>query len=268
MFDKINELYEGIETFEVSKLKIPFNSNWQKIGINLSGGADSSCMAMLLCDHIIKKNLSTKIYVITFIRCWDTRPWQKSIAENVFKYLKDRYPQIIHDQIFCFIAPEIEHGAIGEIYQGRSGDQMTVSGFNRYCAVSYQLDAIFNATSKNPTGTNFEDRMKNRDKDTNSPSIDFLINNRKVVKTYNPFIYTEKDWIIAQYEIFNQWELFKKTRSCEGDFLTSHEIQKTVKSLNDYHPKLHVEECGLCFWCNERNWALNCYKDIIEKLKK
>lgn len=270
MFEEINELYfdEDIDTFEVSKLRIPFNNEWKKIGVNLSGGADSACMTMLLCDYITKNKLSTKIHVITFIRCWDTRPWQKSVAENVFNYLKNAYPDIIQDQQFCFIAPEIEHGAIGEIYEGRSGDQMTVSGFNRYCAVNYKLDAIFNATSKNPSGTESDDRMRNRDKDPKNPQLNHLLNNRKVITTYNPFIYTEKDWIIAQYKIFNRWDLFETTRSCEGDFVTSEEIRKTVQKLEDYYPGLHVEECGLCFWCNERNWALDRYEQVIENLNK
>lgn len=267
MFEKINQLYKDFETFEVSKLKIPFNSDWKQIGVNLSGGADSACMTMLLCDHIMKNKLPTKIYVITFIRCWNTRPWQKSIAENVFSYLKKAYPHIIKDQIFCFIAPEIEHGAIGEIFEGRSGDQMTVSGFNRYCAVNYQLDTIFNATSKNPSDTNFDDRMKNRDIDPETPFLNFLVNNRKETKTFNPFVYTEKDWIIAQYKIFNRWDLFEITRSCEGDFITSQEIQKTVVNFEDYYPGLHIKECGLCFWCKEREWALIKYKEVIEKLK-
>lgn len=267
MFKKINDLYEDFETFEVSKLKIPFQNNWERIGINLSGGADSACMTMLLCDHIIKNKLDTKIYIITFLRCWDTRPWQKPVAENVYKYLKKLYPSIIQDQVFCFIAPEIEHGAIGEIFEGKSGDQLTVSGFNRYCAYNYNLEAVFNATSRNPSDTNFSDRMRNRDIDADDPVLSDLYYTKKECAILKPFAYTEKDWIIAQYKIFNKWDLFKITRSCEGDLVTSQEIRKTVKKLNDYYPNKEVAECGQCFWCNERNWALDRLEQTIESLK-
>ena len=282
MFEKINALYNSIETFEVNKLKIPFNSSWKKIGVNLSGGADSACLTMLLCDYIVKNNLNTKIYVITFIRCWNTRPWQKPVAEKVYRYLKELYPLIIQDQFFCFIAPEIEHSSIGNIVDNRSADQITVSSFNEYTAFVHNFDAIFNATTRNPSGTEFEDRMKNRDIEIDSAELQHLYYVKKEVAYSMPFKYVEKDWIIAQYKIFNQWNLFEITRSCEGDFLTSAEIRKTnkdlrdfltnaeirktIKDLTDYRPGAPVYECGLCFWCREREWALDRLNITIEKI--
>ena len=266
MFEKINALYDSIETFEVSKLKIPFNSNWKKIGVNLSGGADSACLTMLLCNHIVKNNLNTKICVITFIRCWNTRPWQKSIAEHVYRYLKEMYPSIIQDQLFCFIAPEIEHSSIGNIVNNRSADQITVSSFNEYVSFVHNLDAIFNATSKNPSGTEFEDRMKNRDIEIDFAKLQDLYYIKKKVVYLIPFKYVEKDWIVAQYKIFGQWNLFETTRSCEGNFITSQEIRRTITSLSQYTPNKKVEVCKLCFWCREREWALDRLDITIEKI--
>jgi hypothetical protein len=269
MFEKNNKLYNELtelSTFEVSKLKIPFNNNWNKIAINLSGGADSACLAMLLCNHIQNLNLPTKVYIITYIRCWNTRPWQQPVAVNVYNNLKNLYPDIIQDQIFCYIPPELEHGAIGNIIDNRSADQITVSSFNEYAAFVHKFNAIFNATSKNPSGTEFEDRMKNRDIDIDSAALHDLLYIKKEVVYSMPFKYVEKDWIVAQYKIFDQWKLFESTRSCEGDFVTSSEIQKTVSSLNDYVPGDDVHKCGLCFWCKERQWALRNLDVIIEKI--
>jgi hypothetical protein len=269
MFEKNNKLYDeftDLPTFEVNKLKIPFNNKWSRIAINLSGGADSACLTMLLCNHIQNLNLSTKVYIITYVRCWSTRPWQKPVAVNVYTTLKNLYPEIIEDQIFCYIPPELEHGAIGEIVDNRSADQITVSSFNEYAAFMYNFNAIFNATSKNPSGTDFEDRMKNREIDIEIAPLDDLIYIKKDTIYSIPFKYVEKDWIIAQYKIFNQWELFETTRSCEGDFLTSAEIQKTVKNIKDFRPGDRVHTCGLCFWCKEREWALRNFNKIIEKI--
>ena len=36
---------------------VPICKNWKKIGINLSGGADSAMMTWILCQTIIKYNL-------------------------------------------------------------------------------------------------------------------------------------------------------------------------------------------------------------------
>ena len=266
MFKKINALYNDIETFEVSKLKIPFNRGWKQIAVNLSGGADSACLTMLLCNHIVKNNLKTKIHIINYIRCWNTRPWQKPVADKVYHYLKTLYPSIIQDQILCYIPPELEHGAIGNVVNNRSADQITVSSFNEYAAFVHNLDAIFNATTRNPSGTEFEDRMKNRDIEIDSAKLQHLYYFKKEVVYSMPFKYVEKDWIVAQYKIFNQWDLFEITRSCEGDFLTSTEIRKTIKDLTDYQPGEHVHECGLCFWCKERKWALDRLDITVEKI--
>jgi 7-cyano-7-deazaguanine synthase in queuosine biosynthesis len=74
-----------------------------------------------------------------------------------------------------------------------------------------------------------------------------LVKDHKGVTVCHPFLYTEKDEIIAQYVSHNILDLLNITRSCEGDFA---DIDYTT-----YTPNQIVPECGECFWCQERNWA-------------
>jgi hypothetical protein len=61
-------------------------------------------------------------------------------------------------------------------------------------------------------------------------------------------VYTKKDWIIKQYFENGIEELLNLTRSCEGEF---EDVDYTT-----YTAGQHVPVCGKCFWCKEREWAI------------
>ena len=84
MFDVNNNLYSTLPASVIlhkfSHLSIAFDPAWKRIAINLSGGADSALLAVLLCKIITEHSLDTKVDVITFQRCWETRPWQGYVS--------------------------------------------------------------------------------------------------------------------------------------------------------------------------------------------
>lgn len=78
-FIESNEIYKKltdteIQLYNFNGLDIPFNPKWKRIGVNLSGGADSSCLLALLGNIISKNNINCEVHIITHIRCWNTRP--------------------------------------------------------------------------------------------------------------------------------------------------------------------------------------------------
>lgn len=284
MFKDSNALYEkidgkektiadeaGLTVFRINGLDIPFSPKWKKVGINLSGGADSACLAYLLCKIITENNFETKIDVITHIRCWTTRPWQQPIGLRVFHKLKEMFPNIISERYENFIAPELEHGVTGYIYEDpvykkmHSGDQLSVYNFNRYVAYRYKFDAIFNGTSKNPP-IDFPKKMDNREKDAKDGLLYDLIIYTDNQFLCHPFRFVDKSWIIAQYYYFNIVDLLNLTRSCEGD-VTHKKIRPVVSDYTVYNPDMEVPECGTCFWCLERNWAVSVLDETLEKIK-
>jgi hypothetical protein len=261
-----------IKFYKYSGLDLPFSPNWKKIAVNLSGGADSACLTYLLCKIIDRHQFNCKIDIITHVRCWTTRPWQQPISVKVYEKLKKMYPNIIGDRHENFITPELEHGVSGYIYkdpafnEDHSGDQLQVSGFNLYSAHKFNLDAIFNATSANPPGTDFPKKMKDREKSAKDGVLRDLVMYFDERFLFHPFRFVDKSWIIAQYYKHKITDLLETTRSCEGD-VTHPVIKDIVPDFKSYHPDIDVPECGTCFWCLERNWALSKLNDTLEKIK-
>ena len=63
---------------KIDKVYLPLNPKWKRIGISLSGGADSALLA-----YFILSNTTADIYFTTQVRMWKTRPWQQWIAKDV-----------------------------------------------------------------------------------------------------------------------------------------------------------------------------------------
>ena len=68
---------------------IYFNSSWKNICISVSGGADSALLAYLVCSEITQ---NTTVHILSHVRMWKTRPWQRYDSINVYNWLVDRFP--------------------------------------------------------------------------------------------------------------------------------------------------------------------------------
>jgi len=259
-----------LELHRINGLDIPVSTSWKKIGVNLSGGADSACLTFLLCKIIQDNKLDCKIDVITHIRCWDTRPWQEPISEEVFNKLKSMFPDVIENRHTNFIAPGIEDGAMGKIIMSkgvlRAGDQIQIDEFNSYCIFKYKFDAIFNATTHNPLSLTIDGEPPARRIDTDKKEP-LLILKRNGSHIFLPFLLVDKSWILAQYYLFKIVDLYETTRSCEGD-LSDAIVSQTFPSLIDYKPGIYVPTCGKCFWCQERSWAETEIPDMVARIPK
>jgi hypothetical protein len=254
MHDKVNfqyknSIYRSI-VYDIDGLLIPFDSQWSKIGISVSGGADSALLAYLLCSLITEQHSNTEVYIISHVRMWKTRPWQRYNSIDVFNWLQNRFKNIKFTRHENFIPPDLEYGDQGatitdEYGNLKSGDQIIIRAHAEWICASEKLNAWYSAKSKNPSDNSVTKGMP--DRFVSEPSIDKLLLNHREIYVSNPFLYTEKDWIVKQYIRNNILDLFNITRSCEGDF----------KDLNyaNYVPDQFVPECGECFWCQERNWA-------------
>lgn len=269
MFENNNKLYKNLPLLlsRYSGLDIPVDVNWNRIGVNLSGGADSALLCYLLCEIIIENNLKIKVDVITYQRCWETRPWQGYISVQVYNWLKNRFPDIIENRYTTFIPPELEHGVNGEILDGRSGDQIIVGSFNKFAAWEYSLDAVYNATSQNPDDSR-DDRMINRDGTAENANREDVVEYFKSVDTFflRPFRFVKKDWIVAQYVLREIVDLYNITRSCEGDINHHEAVRQACSSFKHYKEGMKIPVCNECWWCEERAWAESRLEKILEEL--
>lgn len=234
-------------------LVIPFDPRWEKIAISVSGGADSTLLAHLLCEYITKNDLlPIQVHIISHIRCWKTKPWQDEDSLNIYKYLFKTFKHINFKRHTNFIAPELEYGSIGPTLTDEygklvSGDNIQQRAYAEYICQRENIDAYYNGVTRNPPGMDFGG-MPSRDIEPTEDNkhLTYMIHMGRVA--CHPFRFVDKSWVVKQYKDLGLIDLFNFTRSCEGTF---DHIDYT-----NYKKGQYVPCCGECFWCNERDWAI------------
>jgi hypothetical protein len=231
-------------------MNIPFNDRWKDVAISVSGGADSALLAYLICD--LAKEHNTTIHIINHVRMWKTRPWQQHDADKVYNWLFQRFYHITFKRHTNFIAPDIEYGNIGpnltdEYGKRVSGDNIQQRAYGEFVCNKYNIDAYYNAVTRNPRLALFNG-MRERDIDPteNNKHLERMIH--MGVEVLHPFRFIDKSEIVKKYKELNLMDLFEITRSCEGEF--------DGIDYKTYIPGQYVPVCGKCFWCKEREWAI------------
>lgn len=222
-------------------MELYLNPKWSRIGISISGGADSALLAFLVCS-----NSDAEIHFTNQIRLWKTRPWQEHVADRVIDWFRNNFKNTFHIHR-NLIPPELEWGDKGptivdEYGKLKSGNQIILRSHNEYIAHKYKLDALYGGINQNPDVA-IPGSLSDRDKG-HIPAYFF----HNGVHICHPFVHTKKDWIIKQYYENNILDLLNLTRSCEGEF--------EGLDYKTYLPGQEVPICGQCFWCKEREWAI------------
>lgn len=237
------------DMFVVDGLPIHLDYSYSNISVDLSGGADSALLAYLLITELNKRKQECVVHLITHRRLWKTRPWQKMIAKNVFDYLCAMSSPTTLVRHTNFIPPLLESVEVKDIDKGiiekyghRTAECLCVDEFREVVMFDYDIDMIYNATTLNPPMP-IEGRESSRDR-TEIAKFDLL---NRDEKESNPFFYINKAWVIKQYKDNNILDLLYTTRSCEGG---------DVESPADWNGE-RPDDCGYCFWCNERYWAMD-----------
>jgi hypothetical protein len=236
---------------EIYGMHIPFDFFWAKVAVAVSGGADSALLAYLICDIITKNNLSTELHIISNIRTWKSKPWHEYHSDCVYEFLTSRFKNIKFIRHKNFVPPELEWGVQGptlidEYGKTVSGDNIELRAFSEYICFKNNVNAYFNAVTKNPD--NLKNGVPNRYLEPSKENIHMLVMKHMNKLAVHPFRYTTKDQIIKLYRQLNLQELLDITRSCEGEF--------TDLNYTNYTPGQYVPVCGECFWCKEREWAI------------
>jgi|TARA_R110002124_G_scaffold32066_2_gene108243 7-cyano-7-deazaguanine synthase in queuosine biosynthesis len=219
------------------------NKSWKRIGISLSGGADSALLAYLICKNV---TITTDIHITSQIRCWRTRPWQEFYVDSVISWLKKEFNNnfFVHKNL---VPPEMEEPNTtlikDEYGKMKPGNRIILRSHNEFIANKYKLDAIYVGVNQNPD-IDIPGQLDERNEGVLDPH--FVHNG---VDICHPFVYTKKDWIIRQYYKNSIEDLLDLTRSCEGEF--------EGLDYTTYTPGQDVPECGECFWCKERQWGID-----------
>ena len=232
---------------------LPYDPTWKNIAVSISGGADSTLLSYLVCDLIEKYKAQTIVHHISHVRMWKTRPWQESDARVIHVELTKRFPNVVFSKRHVnFIAPDIEYGNIGAIVKDEygkyvSGDNAQIRAFSEYVCHKENVDAYYNGVTRNPRGIDLGG-MKERDIEPNESNKHLEMMEHMGRWALHPFRFTEKSWVVKQYRKLGIMDLFDLTRSCEGEF--------EGIDYKNYISGDTVPTCGKCFWCKEREWAI------------
>lgn len=233
-------------------LNIPFDPKWQNVAIAVSGGADSALLAYLVCQKAVEVDANVTIHIINHIRCWKTKPWQQHDADRVFRWLFQKFYHTTFKRHTNFIAPELEYAVVGpnltdEYGKKVSGDNIQSRAYAEFICKKYNVDAFFNGVTRNPRLAAFNG-MKERDIEPTENNKHLLEMEHLGFMVYHPFRFTDKSEIVKMYKALDIMDLFSITRSCEGE----------IPSIDytNYISGQDVPVCGECFWCKEREWAI------------
>ena len=252
---------------DVNGLLYPYDPTWTNIGVNLSGGADSAVGTATLCKLILEHGNNTAITVLTNVRVWNNRPWAAPVSVEVYNKLCEMFPDVCMQRVQNFIPPELEDGAIGVIEQiGTSGDRMCTRSFNQFAVHTYNLDAVYNFITNNPSDSQMTHRGKPWDRSWDHKTLDQApycpqYQPQNGFAGCHPWKLVTKDFVVNEYMRNNWMDLFNTTRSCEGDcnlfdeFVNYTEYQHGVTPLSTCSELSDDKEQG-CYWCAERAWAL------------
>lgn len=228
--NKTTSTYQNHE----DKIELYIPEKYKKLGISISGGADSALMTYLLFDHISKNNLPHEIYFVSGV-IKSKGKWKKLFIEEIVEFMRDRYPTVIvkkHDIVFV--------DELQEMFDVEK--DMLKNGV---------VDIFLNATTKNPP---YEDLVKHDMLDGRLLDRDekYRENWRNELggTVYKPFINVNKKFISQCYKDLGLLDdLFNMTISCE---------KRLGENNFDETP------CKKCWWCKEKKWAFGVYdKGVI-----
>lgn len=248
------------QQYDIQGLPLLFDKSARNILINFSGGADSTLLFYFLCNLIKDNNFKTKIYPVTYLRFADTKPWLEKVAVNVYNYFKLSFPDIVQEQLWGFVPTEFETVKIAKLENPKLDvefpsnemhcDVLCTLRYQEYIMKKYKIDYVYSGTTTNPSDfIEGEPAFRNISIDINN--IHWALQGPAI----NPFAFVKKNWVLAQYQNLYLNDLLSQTRSCSAD--------TKLLGIAYLNNQLIPDECGMCFFCKEKQWAKENMKEFL-----
>lgn len=250
------------------------NNSSKTFGMSLSGGLDSAVILFLLAKTLHDNNSDSVIYPYTARRGNPTNLIEYNrvdiypYVDKIIDYVKIKYPTV---KIADSLKKDADYWWITEHKDGRNIGSYTetINHLSRYLTWNFSganavqkhhpghgelLYVEYSGVTKNPPkGILPQSDESHRDvnhpnslKDS-SATVVFTDPQNPFIVYYEPFRNSDKRitlWLANKYGILE--DLLPITRSCEGGEIETENFTK---------------ECMQCWWCLERKWALESYKN-------
>ncbi len=209
---------------------------FKKIGINLSGGADSSLVAYFTMRELRERKSDAQLNFITGVH--NLRPTNIWNAKEIVELFKEWFPDINFGEHYVdYYDKDHEKDKVNQ--HAKHENRLRDEG---------KIDVLFHGRTANPDEDEAKQfnlmfkREERRDKHGNT-RVPYHENHNKPF--YCPFEYVDKRFVADMYKRFNLMEeLFPLTASC---------VEYAAKT--DYFTK----PCKECWWCREKKWAFGMY---------
>jgi hypothetical protein len=204
--------------------KFPFTEVINKVGIRLSGGADSAILAYMLAVYKRDYRPHITLHPITCIN--NQKPYQELFAKQVLK----KITELTGVEFGEHFVEDVN----GERYREDQGD------FQEKLYKARKLDSHFMGETMNPpigVEADWEFLGGGRDSTRDAPG-----DTHTPVVIYKPLRNIDKKGVAELYKHFDVLDtLFPLTRSCE------------------LHTLDFTDHCGRCWFCLERHWGFGRY---------
>ena len=245
------------------------NSN--KLGVSLSGGADSA-----IGFYLMAKYLSNDIELVPW-SMYETisgelnhsRPYTIHAAEDIVEWMRNEFPEanigkhikLEYDRndpdelAYVQANPIADEDIYNSQWKVTDKGRVKMNIHNKLLDKSFAnkaIGALVNFRTFNPP-QDFLDKVSKELKHTRfhyEPRRSVEVSKLRFSKLYRPFMNVDKKFLA---EIYRQEELmdtlFPLTESCVG----------FSNETNGFS-----EPCRICFWCVEKHWAFGCYDGGIK----
>ena len=226
-FDDTDTMRDKFHLIEKNVKQDFFEKPVETVGMWMSGGADSSICAYMICKKIKEENLNIKFQPLSVRR---GRGWNPIYAGQVIDFIENELNFEMSEHIVYY--PDIKDEYQREIKEFRDRD---VDNFN-----SGLIDILYSGITCNPPESD-KTISKNKERTRDESSERPLETWSGFAHYINPFFQINKKDIKKLYDKYDlTYTLFPLTRSCEG---------------SDYETGNYTFHCGKCWWCEERMWA-------------
>jgi hypothetical protein len=214
----------------------PRLNEFKKIGINLSGGADSSLVTFMVCRELTERKSNAQVNFITGVH--NARPTNEWNAREIAELFREMFPNInFGEHYFDYYDKNHEKDKVNHhaAHENRLRDEG-------------KIDVLFHGRTANPDKEEAEahnllyKREERRDKHGNDREPYHEHHGKPF---YCPFEFVDKRFVADMYHRFDLMDdLFPITASC---------VEYAEKT--DYFTK----PCKECWWCREKKWAFGMY---------
>ena len=223
-------------------IEFDIDPRFKKIGINVSGGADSAILFYMVCDYLKQHNRTdTTVSVMSCANDLKHR-WNVRKAADVINFTIDKLKFNPVDTHYSYYRDFQQVRYLTEVEDKLFKDgrvELIISGVTANPWVDADVeDSKGRIINLNETGLS--------ERNTGTSEMNIVGDNGCAY--YTPFVNLDKRFVAAMYDHYGVREgLFPLTRSCEA-------IPE-----GDYDPEFEKAPCGTCWWCLERKWAFGEY---------